>query len=215
MHLKISEEFQKKLLEEGEASRKLKLDYRSKLAGIIKEEYAYRERKMFVKEISTCLGIYDQAYQKWRNEAYKQKPEYLLNSLWINYMKKNEFNPPHDHSDALSFVIFLKVPEEILEEQKNYEGNSGGPGSLGFIYGEGNRQAITYQSITPRERDMFIFPAWVKHYVAPFYSDVTRISVSGNIATGVDLNKYADTKAKESAIETDKEINTEEIIKSK
>ena len=33
MHLKISEEFQKKLLEEGEASRKLKLDYRSRLAG--------------------------------------------------------------------------------------------------------------------------------------------------------------------------------------
>ena len=41
MHLKISEEFQKKLLEEGEASRKLKLDYRSRLAGILKEEYAY------------------------------------------------------------------------------------------------------------------------------------------------------------------------------
>ena len=36
MHLKISEEFQKKLLEEGEASRKLKLDYRSRLAGILK-----------------------------------------------------------------------------------------------------------------------------------------------------------------------------------
>ena len=225
MHLKISEEFQKKLLEEGEASRKLKLDYRSRLAGILKEEYAYREREMFVKEISTCLGIYDKGYQKWRNEEYKQKPEYLLNALWINYMKKNEFNPPHDHSDALSFVIFLKVPEEIIEEQKNYKGNSGGPGSLGFIYGEGNRQAITYQSITPRERDMFIFPAWVKHYVAPFYSDVTRISVSGNIATSVDLNKlkqhqqqkfkYADKKAKQSAIETDKEINTEEIIKSK
>ena len=149
MHLKISEEFQKKLLEEGEASRKLKLDYRSRLAGILKEEYAYREREMFVKEISTCLGIYDKGYQKWRNEEYKQKPEYLLNALWINYMKKNEFNPPHDHSDALSFVIFLKVPEEIIEEQKNYKGNSGGPGSLGFIYGEGNRQAITYQSITP------------------------------------------------------------------
>ena len=121
MHLKISEEFQKKLLEEGEASRQLKLDYRSRLAGIIKEEYAYREREMFVKEISTCLGIYDKGYQKWRNEEYKQKPEYLLNALWINYMKKNEFNPPHDHSDALSFVIFLKVPEEIIEEQKNYE----------------------------------------------------------------------------------------------
>ena len=55
------------------------------------------------------------------------------------------------------------------------------------MYGEGNRQAITYQSIHPKEGDMFIFPAWLKHYVAPFYSDVTRISVSGNVANSVEL----------------------------
>ena len=55
MHLKISEEFQKKLLEEGEASRKLKLDYRSRLAGIIKEEYAYRERNIKVKVIESLI----------------------------------------------------------------------------------------------------------------------------------------------------------------
>ena len=36
---------------------------------------------------------------------------------------------------------------------------------------------------------MFIFPAWMKHYVAPFYSDVTRISVSGNVADSVQLNQ--------------------------
>ena len=44
---------------------------------------------------------------------------------------------------------------------------------------------------------MFIFPAWVKHYVAPFYSDVTRISVSGNVATAVplkDMKKYNEMK---------------------
>ena len=104
-------------------------------------------------------------------------------------MKKNEFNPPHDHGDELSFVIFLDVPEQLQQEQKDYIGNSGGPGSLGFLYGEGNRQAITYQAIHPKNRDMFIFPAWVKHYVAPCYSDVTRISVAGNIANAVPLNK--------------------------
>ena len=32
---------------------------------------------------------------------------------------------------------------------------------------------------------MFIFPAWLKHYVAPFKSDVERISVSGNIASHI------------------------------
>ena len=59
---------------------------------------------------------------------------------------------------------------------------------MSFLYGEGNRQSITYQSIHPKEGDMFIFPAWLKHYVAPFYSDVTRISVSGNVANSVELN---------------------------
>ena len=36
---------------------------------------------------------------------------------------------------------------------------------------------------------MIIFPASIKHWVAPFYSDVTLISVSGNITNSVDLNQ--------------------------
>ena len=189
VHLKISEDFQQKLLKGGEEARKKNKDFRSNLAGIIKEEYAYEDRKDYVDEIAQFLTVYDAAYQKWKNEEYKVKPEYILNSLWINYMKKNEYNPPHDHSDYLSFVIFLKVPEEITKEQEEFVGNSAGPGSLSFLYGEGNRQSITYQSVKPKERDIFIFPAWIKHYVAPFYSDVTRISVSGNIMDSVKINQ--------------------------
>ena len=193
VHLKISEDFHKLLVEEANASRVKELDYTKKLAGVIKEEYMFRKKETFLPWISQVLGIYDEAFQKHKNVYYKpeDKPNYLLSSLWVNFMKKNEFNPPHDHSDALSFVIFLDVPEEITKEQDAYKGNSGGPGSLGFIYGEGNRQAITYQSIKPKTRDMFIFPAWVKHYVAPFYSDVTRISVSGNVANSVELKDMA------------------------
>jgi hypothetical protein len=189
MQIKISDQFKNKLLAGAEDAKSKKLDYNDKLAGIIKEEYQYDKREDYVPEIAQCLGVYDQAYQKFKQEAYEQKPEYLLSALWVNYMKKHEFNPPHDHSDQLSFVIFLKIPEEIKQEQKNYKGKSGGPGSLSFVYGEGSRQAITYQSILPNENDMFIFPAWVKHYVAPFYSDVTRISVSGNIADSVAMNQ--------------------------
>ena len=189
VHLKISEDFQKKLLKGGEEARKKNKDFRSNLAGIIKEEYAYEDRKEYVDEIAQFLTVYDAAYQKWKNEEYKVKPEYILNSLWVNYMKKAEYNPPHDHSDCLSFVIFLKVPEEITKEQEKFIGNSAGPGSLTFLYGEGNRQAITYQSVKPQERDIFIFPAWIKHYVAPFYSDVTRISISGNIMDSVKINQ--------------------------
>ena len=188
VHLKISEDFQQKLLKGGEEARKKNKDFRSNLAGIIKEEYAYEDRKEYVNEIAQFLTVYDAAFQKWKSEEYKVKPEYMLNSLWVNYMKKNEYNPPHDHSDYLSFVIFLKVPEEITKEQEEFVGNSAGPGSLSFLYGDGNRQSITYQSVKPKDRDIFIFPAWIKHYVAPFYSDVTRISVSGNISNSALLS---------------------------
>jgi hypothetical protein len=188
VHLKISEEFQQKLLKGAEEARKKNKDFRSNLAGIIKEEYAYEDRKDYVHEIAQFLSVYDEAYQKWKSERYKTKPEYMLNSMWVNYMKKGEYNPPHDHSDWLSFVIFLKVPEEIIKEQEEFVGNSAGPGSLSFLYGDGNRQSITYQSVKPKDRDIFIFPAWIKHYVAPFYSDVTRISVSGNISNSALLS---------------------------
>ena len=189
VHLKISEEFQQKLLKGAEKARKNNKDFRSHLAGIIKEEYSYEDRKEYVEEIAQVLSVYDSAYQKWKSEKYKVKPEYILNSLWVNFMKKGEYNPPHDHSDFLSFVIFLKVPEEITKEQEEFVGNSAGPGSLSFLYGEGNRQSITYQSVKPTERDIFIFPAWIKHYVAPFYSDVTIISVSGNIMDSVKISQ--------------------------
>ena len=189
VQVKVSDDFKNKLLSGAESARAKKLDYTDKLAGIIKEEYAYEKKEDYLPEVAQCLGIYDVAFQRWKSDPYEKKPEYMLTALWVNYMKQHEYNPPHDHSDQLSFVIFLKVPEEIKKEQKEYKGKSGGPGSLSFLYGEGNRQAITYQSIHPNEGDMFIFPAWMKHYVAPFYSDVTRISVSGNVADSVQLNQ--------------------------
>lgn len=33
-------------------------------------------------------------------------------------MKANEFNPPHDHSGDLSFVLYPSVPQEIIDECK-------------------------------------------------------------------------------------------------
>jgi hypothetical protein len=187
--LKITDTFRNKLLEGAEEARNKNQTYQDKLAGIIKGEYSYLSKEKYLPELAQCLGIYDAAFQKFKGEVYKQKPEYMVMALWVNYMKKHEYNPPHDHSDSLSLVIFLDVPQEIIKEQKDYVGKSGGPGSLSFLYGEGTRQAITYQSIIPQNNDMYIFPSWLKHYVAPFYSDVTRISVSGNITDSVFLNQ--------------------------
>ncbi len=58
---------------------------------------------------------------------------------------------------------------------------------------------ITNNSFFPQEGEMFIFPAWLKHWVFPYKSDVTRISVSGNIVDSLEL-KYMSQDGVKSAI---------------
>ncbi len=61
------------------------------------------------------------------------------------------------------------------------------------------KNSITNNSFFPQEGEMFIFPAWLKHWVFPYKSDVTRISVSGNIVNSLEL-KYMTEKCVKSAI---------------
>ena len=89
----------------------------------------------------------------------------------------------------MTWVIYLKIPEELNEENKKYKGRSAGPGGITFIYGQGDGKCITHHSVYPEEGDMVMFPAWLKHWVYPFKSDCTRISVSGNASTTIKLHK--------------------------
>ena len=185
--LKMMDDSKKLLLDEG---KKNKIDYTDKLAGIIGKETGYSQESTnkFLPHMAQYLGIYDQMYQKFIGKPYEKKPEYNLTALWINYQKANEFNPPHEHDGKLSFVSYLQIPEELKKENEAYKGKSCGPGGIQFIYGNGPRDCVTYMSFFPEEGDMFIFPSWLKHWVAPFKSDCTRISVSGNIHDSAPLN---------------------------
>ena len=189
--LKIKDEFKKLLLDEA---KKNTLDYRNKLAGILDHETGYNDesKTKILPSLSQYIGVYDQAYQRYVNKPYEKMPEYVLSALWINHQKPNEFNPPHDHYGALSFVIYLDIPEALKKEHAEYKGKSCGPGGIQFIYGNGPRDAITYMSFMPKEGDMYIFPAWLKHWVAPYKSDCTRISVSGNFHNSAPLNNIVE-----------------------
>ena len=185
--LKVKDDFKKLLLDEGKKNNE---DYTTKLAGILDKETGYspESKNKILPFLSQYIGVYDQAYQRYVNKPYDKMPEYVLSALWINYQKPNDFNPPHDHDGKLSFVIYCSMPKELKKEHEDYKGKSCGPGGIQFIYGNGPRDAITYMSFLPEEGDMFIFPAWLKHYVAPYKSDCTRISVSGNIHDSAPLN---------------------------
>ena len=185
--VKILDEFRKILLEEA---KKTEIDYKDKLAGQIAKERGYtdEQREKIIPYLSPYLGVYDEAFQRFQNKRYEKKPEYTLTALWCNFQRQYEFNPPHDHDGKLSFVIYLSIPEPLKKENKEYKGRSCGPGGIQFVYGDGPRECVTYQSFFPEEGDIFIFPAWLKHWVAPFKSKVTRISVSGNVHDSAPLN---------------------------
>ena len=187
VRFKVSDECKNLLLDE---SKNNVLDFKTKLAGIIDHETGYSEesKAKFIPHFSNYLGVYDQMFQRHTNKPYEKKPEYVLTALWINHQKAGEFNPPHDHDGKLSFVTYLSIPDELKKEHEEYKGKSCGPGGIQFVYGDGPRDCITYQSFFPEEGDMFIFPAWLKHWVAPFKSNCTRISVSGNVHDSAPLN---------------------------
>ena len=191
IRLKMEDEYKKLFLEEA---KKNKEDYRGKLAGILDHETGYgsESKQKLLPILSMYLGIYDQMYEKFTMKPYDKKPEYILSALWINHQKQHEYNPPHDHDGKLSFVIYLQIPEELKKEQKEYKGKSCGPGGIQFVYGDGPRDCVTYQSFFPQEGEIYIFPAWLKHWVAPYKSDCTRISVSGNFHDSAPLNNIVE-----------------------
>ena len=181
------------LLSEGEASKE---DASPELAGVLKNQFHYRDKAKFQKFMEGTFSLYNAAMQQWKQGNEKVPSTFFLEKLWINFQGPNEFNPPHSHGGALSFVIFLKIPIELRAENQNYKGLSAGPGGITFLYGETEDRCITNHSVFPEVGDMYIFPACVKHWVYPYQSDCTRISVSGNVIDKIELSKLKKVNGK-------------------
>ena len=181
------------LLSEGEESKE---DASPELAGVLKNQFHYRDKNKFQNFMEGIFNLYNAAMNQWKKTTDKTPSTFFLEKLWINYQGPNEFNPPHSHGGALSFVIFAKIPLELRIENQDYKGLSAGPGGITFLYGDIEDRCITNHSVFPEEGDMYIFPAWVKHWVYPFKSDCTRISISGNVIDKIELNKLKKANGK-------------------
>lgn len=164
-----------------EICNKAEDSYNHNLAGHIKKELNLPSLKIF-----NILKPYFRSYARVQTEDYALKPLPVLDmdAVWVNYMKAGDFNPPHSHSGVLSFVLFLKVPDQLKKENEKYTGTSMGPGAIEFRIGlvpQLVNPAATNHPFFPKEGEIFIFPAHLEHWVFPFKSKVTRVSVSGNL----------------------------------
>ena len=148
------------------------------LAGVIKHQH-------YVSAIKYCdiLLPYFQPFRKSFKEWYG-KPlgkELTMVMAWVNFMKAGEFNPPHVHPRCdFSSVLFIQIPPKLVEENKKFSGTAAGPGGLTFQHGEFQPYSIGQKNFFPEEGDLFLFPATLSHFVAPFTSQGERISMSAN-----------------------------------
>mgnify|MGYP003121005111 CR=1 FL=1 len=157
-------------------------DYRKNLAGIIKHEHELNSKKLFpiiVHYFQSYLQAFHEHYGHMNTKKYGNKIE--LKSSWVNYMIAGESNPLHTHDDDISFVLFTKIPKDLLSESNKNVGNTK-PGDLHFIYNLGSgKYEINQHSFFPTVGDLFIFPANLHHYVNTFKCKGERVSISGNL----------------------------------
>jgi AAA15 family ATPase/GTPase len=159
------------------------------LAGNIDKQYKLNKCHDYVNLLLKDLV---QAYEDNFNLLSTQSPlsrsvPLFVNNVWVNFQSKHEFNPIHNHAGIISFVIWIKIPYKIKNENDNSPGKKSKlplSGHFSFCYTNALGEICHYD--IPADQSMenciLVFPAKMHHSVHPFYSsDDYRISVSGNV----------------------------------
>lgn len=145
-----------------------------------------------ILEFSEIVGTTDQ-------EEIKNFEQLVFNHLsfdtfWVNFQKKYEYNPIHNHTGMFSFVIWHKIPYHIKDEISLGAGKITGDGINKNLNGTFefhclntvNQNSDMSNCIIPADKKwenmICLFPSSLMHSVNPFYSsDDYRITLSGNI----------------------------------
>jgi len=172
------------------------VDSKPELAGNISSSIKLDRNSELLKDFT---GETIPAFMKQHMEAYgppyrmamKEGEQFYLESLWVNFQRQHEFNPPHDHAGVYSFVIWMQIPTSYEEQRKlpiAVESNADNHiSNFAFSYTNtlGRVSTFAYNMEKEAEGYMVMFPSAMLHQVFPFYeNEGERISISGNINIG-------------------------------
>ena len=181
-YYELDNNFCKELLTIGKASKKKFNDH---LAGRIDKEFKINlEKNKWIREyLNNYVVKWLKGYANFGCNLMARNPvSFNINSMWINIMKKGEYNPMHVHQEChLSFVIYLKTPHKSLKKDNYLVNPQGTNGRTNFFYGEGSWTNISHRVLYPYENMMVIFPANLAHSVDAYEKPGERISVAGNV----------------------------------
>ena len=174
-----------------DTAKKDPVSYNKRLAGNISSSILIEDEDNWFSQnyLSEIIPLYEQAFPDHDGQDPIMTTDGLnhgfrLEPLWANFMKKHEFNPPHNHGGLYSFVIFLKIPYSFEEQTKlPHVGGSNSPsaGNFAFSYvANGVIEYYVYPLSTDFEGQMIFFNSQMIHQVYPFYnSDDERVTISG------------------------------------
>ena len=167
------------------------VSFKEGLAGNISHSYSLKDLDdyFFNNTITPLMVLYKDFFDNML-ETLPVLDENLINfepkleRFWVNYQKQHDFNPIHDHAGVYSFVIWLKIPIDFDEQNKDNITNTPLRSAFQFMYSNilGKQSSFTYQLGKKYEGKMLFFPSRLPHTVYPFYNcKEDRISISGNI----------------------------------
>lgn len=162
----------------------------NELAGNIEKEFSLPFLSSYVKDLIMPLLFDHNKRYDYINKNYtvlSKDCELVLSSVspWINFQKKHEFNPIHNHRGIYSFVIWINIPYNIEDENNtNHSKEAFNKKSGHFEFVSQRNNSIDLCPIaadSSYNRKIAIFPSSLHHCVYPFFtSDNYRITMSGN-----------------------------------
>lgn len=167
--------------------------YNEKLAGNLEKEYSTHNSEEILKPYLVSLA----------NEFYKQStenehyPHWEVKDIWINYQKKYEYNPIHNHIGYLSFVLWVQIPYYLKDELSHpncMSSNTPSNSLFQFVYTDFMGKIGEHRIKVDKswEGTIIMFPSFLHHTVYPFYtSDDYRISIAGNLVVASQKNTFS------------------------
>tara|TARA_R110001592_G_scaffold341603_1_gene630884 strand:- start:709 stop:1356 length:648 start_codon:yes stop_codon:yes gene_type:complete len=142
-----------------------------KLIGKIENEHTLFDHELSQNSLpKNILGWFEDCYKNYLNFNNIKNYKYNINSIWINEMKENEYNPAHTHSGifstGLSSVMVLKLPNTYGKEYSAEDTPQNGKLQM---LGSASGQFAKVDYEPPMQlRDFYVFPYDMRHVVYPF-----------------------------------------------
>lgn len=176
---------------------KAKENFNDSLAGNISKSLILEDEddyfmKYVVGPIAQMYADHVHSVTWVQNNCTTRPKNMSLSRFWVNFQNQNEFNPVHNHSGIVSFVIWMKIPTEWQDQHAlPISANSNAPSAsdFQFLYSDvlGNHQDYRIMMSKQQEGWILVFPAQLRHQVYPYYNcDDQRVSISGNVSWDIE-----------------------------